>query len=139
MKNLITAMASLLLLSIFVVQFAGNQVIHTRLFRADMAVESFRDMAKEQGCITAENETYLKERLTRILDCRAEQIWIEGTREQRPKGEILFYKVKFPLEHIVMANRILGIEDEENMAWFEDEGWVVSRYKAGNFEGEVSP
>ena len=53
MKDLITAVASLMLLLIFVLQFAGNQNLHTRMFRADMAIENFRDTAGLQPQIPA--------------------------------------------------------------------------------------
>jgi hypothetical protein len=129
MKNLITTAASLLLLLLFVVQFAGNQVVHNRLFQADMAIDTFRDAAKEQGCITAENKEALVLALEKICDCEAGQIQVSGTQALQERGKMISYSVRFPLKDLVAAGAFLGIGPEENMAWFEDSGWVVSRYE----------
>lgn len=129
MKNLITTTASLLLLMLFVLQFAGNQMVHNRLFRADMAIDAFRDMAKEQGYVSEENSTILERALIRICDCDPGMISISGTGAMVERGGLVYYQVRFPLRNLIAAGAALGIVPEENMAWFDDEGWVVSRYE----------
>ena len=72
MKDLITAVASLLLLMIFVMQFAVNQGTQHRILQADMAVAVFRDTVKEQGYISRENSAALRGMLAEICGCGEE-------------------------------------------------------------------
>ncbi len=111
MKDLITAVASLMLLLIFVLQFAGNQNLHTRMFRADMAIENFRDTAGLQGYISDE-----------IL------VEAEDSRQPKPEGTLLHYRIGYPLKKLIAAAAMLGISAEENRVWMEEDGWVVSRF-----------
>ena len=130
MKDLITAVASLMLLLLFVLQFAGNQNLHTRMFRADMAIENFRDAAGLQGYISDENRSLLSESLAGICGCSPEEILVEAedSRQPKPEGTMLHYRVGYPLKDLVAAAAMLGILPEENRVWMEDEGWVVSRF-----------
>ena len=130
MKDLITAVASLMLLLIFILQFAGNQNLHTRMFRADMAIENFRDTAGLQGYISDENRNTLLGRLAGICGCSPEEILVEAESGRQPQAEgtLLHYRVGYPLKDLIAAAPMLGIAPEENRAWMEDEGWVVSRY-----------
>ncbi|MGN1412693.1 MAG: hypothetical protein ACI4WY_00450 [Anaerovoracaceae bacterium] len=129
MKDLITAVASLMLLLIFVLQFAGNQNLHTRMFRADMAIENFRDVVGMQGYISDENRGLLSESLAGICGCSPEEILVEAedSRQPKPEGTLVHYRVGYPLKDLVAAASMLGISPEENCVWMEDEGWVVSR------------
>lgn len=130
MKNLITAVASLMLLLIFVLQFAGNQNLHTRMFRADMAIENFRDTAGLQGYISNENRSLLSGNLAEICGCSPEEILVEGEDSVHPlpEGTLLHYRIGYPLKNLIAAAAMLGISAEENRVWMEEEGWVVSRF-----------
>lgn len=130
MKDLITAVASLMLLLIFVLQFAGSQNIHTRMFRADMAIESFRDTAGLQGYVSEENSSFLSGCLARICGCSSAEITVEtdGSTGPQPEGTLLHYRVVYPLKDLVAAPEMLGISPEQNQVWEEEEGWVVSRF-----------
>lgn len=138
MKDLITAVASLMLLLIFVLQFAGSQNIHTRMFRADMAIESFRDTAGLQGYVSEENSSLLSDCLARICGCSSAEITVEtdGSTGPQPEGTLLYYRVVYPLKDLVAAPEMLGISPEQNQIWEEDEGWVVSRFYASGPESE---
>lgn len=130
MKDLITAVASLMLLLIFVLQFAGNQNLHTRMFRADMAIENFRDTAGLQGYISDENRSLLSESLAGICGCSPEEILVEAedSRQPKPEGTLLHYRIGYPLKNLIAAAAMLGISAEENRVWMEEDGWVVSRF-----------
>lgn len=139
MKDLITTVASLFLLMIFVLQFAGNQIVQNQLFRADMAIENFRDSAKEQGCVSSENRELLARTLSRICGCDMDQVQVSGTGDPVERGGLIYYQVEFPVENLVPAGKALGIASEENMAWFTDDGWVVSRFETGDLPDEAGP
>lgn len=130
MKDLITAVASLMLLLLFVLQFAGNQNLHTRMFRADLAIENFRNTASLQGYISDENRSLLSGSLAGICGCSPEEILVEteSDLQPRPEGTLLHYRIGYPLKDLVAAAAMLGISPEENRVWMEDEGWVVSRF-----------
>lgn len=140
MKDLITSVASLLLLSIFILQFSGNQVLHNRMFRADMAVESFRDAARVQGYISQENTDLLVDALSKICGCSASEITVDSWDDSGNSiGELIHYRIRYPLKNLVAAGGMLGIAEDENRAWFEEEGWVVSVYEEPDCDSGDSP
>jgi len=139
MKDLITAAASLLLLLVFVIQFSAGHVMNSRLFQADGAVETFRERAGVEGCIGTENAGHLKEELSRVLDCSPEEIQVSGEDLPVPEGTLVYYRIGYPLQNIVAAGKFLGIQEEENRVWHEEEGWVVSRLEKHDYNGGDSP
>ena len=93
MKNLLTSVACIMILLAFVLQFTQNQVLHNRLTAIDQAGNNFKEIIKQEGCITAENEKQLKKEICRILDCPEEDIRIKGGRER------VFSRRSDPLQH----------------------------------------
>ena len=51
MKDFITTIASLLILMMFVMQFAANQASYTRIMSAEYAVRELRLISENQGMI----------------------------------------------------------------------------------------
>lgn len=142
MKDLITAVASIMLLMVFLLQFSAGQVLHHRMFLADMSVETFRDMAKAEGCISSGNAVRLEEELGRILGCEEEEITVTGGTGPSgtgstvvTEGGLIYYRITYPLANLVAAAEFLGISQEENRAWMEEEGWVVSRVEEPDNNG----
>ena len=132
MKDLITAVASLLLLMIFVMQFAVNQGTQHQILQADMAVSVFRDTAKEQGYISRENSAALRGMLAEICRCGEEEIIIERnvSREvPQKRGTLLYYQIRYPVKSLIAMAASLGIRDEDNRIYMEQKGWVVSCYE----------
>ena len=132
MKDLITAVASLLLLMIFVMQFAVNQGTQHRILQADMAVSVFRDTVKEQGYISRENSAALRGMLAEICRCGEEEIIIErnASREvPQKRGTLLYYQIRYPVKSLIAMAASLGIRDEDNGIYMEQKGWVVSCYE----------
>ncbi|MBR4410691.1 MAG: hypothetical protein IKV72_01125 [Firmicutes bacterium] len=125
MKDLITTIASFFLLTIFILQFAGNQVTHVRIFQSGLAVESFREKVKTDGVAAASNIQWLQQSLAEICGCAPEEIVVcvqDGS-------EILPYEVSFPLQNLIVMGSVLGIEPEENTVWMTEKGWIVSTYE----------
>ena len=132
MKDLITAVASILLLMIFILQFAGNQVTHARMFQSDMVIETFLDTMKAEGGISGSNERLIKERLAEICGCSEGEIRIEGRKVGTAlgnKGTLMEYSVSFPLKNLIVLGSVLGIHAEDNTIQIEQKGWTVSQYE----------
>ena len=129
MKDLITAVASVLLLMIFVLQFAGNQVTHVRVFQSGLAVESFRDALREDGKATEASIGHLRQELARLCGCSPEEISVEvqDSGGQQTGGREISYEVSFPLENLIVMGSALGIPPEENRAVLTEKGWVAGR------------
>ena len=81
MKNLITVIASMLILLAFVTQFFANQVTHNNMARIEREICTFTDTAKQDGCISENNILNLKIGIADILNCREEEILVSGTPE----------------------------------------------------------
>ena len=143
MKDLITAVASLLLLMIFVMQFAVNQGTQHRILQADMAVSVFRDTVKEQGYISRENSAALRGMLAEICRCGEEEIIIERnvSREvPQKRGTLLYYQIRYPVKSLIAMAASLGIRDEDNRSYMEQKGWVVSCYEEPDTDnGDCNP
>jgi len=139
MKDLITAVASLALLLAFVLQFSAGQVLTNRMLQADLAVETFRDGVKEQGFVSGENAAALENALSRVLGCGREDVLVSGTESLVAEGGLVHYRIGYPLENIIAAGRFFGIAEEENRAWHEEEGWVVSKFEEPDYNSGDSP
>ena len=132
MKDLITAIASIFLLMIFVMQFAAAQGTHHQMLQADMAVASFRDSLKEEGGVSTGNRNALCRSLAEICRCSEDEILVEEivrTTVPERKGKLIYYRVGYPLKHLIAAATALGITEDENQVYYEQEGWVVSSYE----------
>ena len=132
MKDMITTVASLLILMIFVLQFSANQITHTRIFQADMAVESFRETLKAEGGMSSDSCRTIKETLSEICGCGQEDILVECSQEtEMPafQGMMIRYRIRFPLKNLIAMGTVLQIAPEDNMIWSDQEGWVVSLYE----------
>lgn len=132
MKDLITTVASLLILMMFILQFSVNQATHTRIFQADMAVESFRDVLKEEGGLSPVNQSEIRNALSEICGCSSEDVIVECSQKAEapvPQGMLIKYRINFPLKNLIAMGGALQIPPEDNMVWSKQEGWVMSRYE----------
>lgn len=128
MKNLITSMACIMILLVFVLQFAQNQVIHNRISAVDQAVNSFKEVVKQEGCISSENERVLKKEITEILECKSEEIQVEGERKAVFRGELIHYRVEVPLTSVIAVPEFWGIDEEDNQFDYEIDRYTTSEY-----------
>ena len=56
MKNLITSIACVMVLLAMLAEFAHGQALYSRIMAADQAVNSFRDVARAEGCISGKTK-----------------------------------------------------------------------------------
>ena len=124
MKDLITSIASLMLLMIFVMQFANNQAIYTEIVGVASSVREFRDAAEEEGEITYEDVSELKQSAALRLGCSPDEIGFSSEETEAGNAE---YDLAVPLKGIVASAKLLGISDSENEAEYHFRGVVIGK------------
>ncbi len=124
MKDLITSIASLMLLMIFVLQFASNQAIYTEIVGVASSVREFRDAAEEEGEITYEDVSNLKQSAATRLGCSPGEI---GFSSEATDGGNAEFDLAVPLKGIVACAKFLGISESENMAEYHFQGIVIGK------------
>lgn len=128
MKNLITSVACIMILLVFVIQFTSNQILHNRITAVDQAVNNFKEITRQEGCITDENEELLRQEMQRILNCSSEEIQIDGNRTPVPRGGLISYEVDVPLKQIVAMPGFWGIDEGKNQAGYHLHRSTTSEY-----------
>ena len=108
MKDLITTVAAITILMVFVMQFSANQVIMGRILAADRIVDKYVSVLESQGYTDEQQKDHLTMKLSETMNCRKSEVII---REEG--GE---YRVSAPLKNIVACSRFLGISEGENRA-----------------------
>ena len=124
MKDLITSIASLMLLMVFVMQFANNQAIYTEIVGVASSVREFRDAAEEEGKITYEDVSELKQSAALRLGCSPDEIGFSSKETEAGNAE---YDLAVPLKGIVASAKLLGISDSENEAEYHFRGVVIGK------------
>lgn len=128
MKNLITSMACLMLLLVFVLQFTQNQILYNRITAVDQEINCFKEVAKQEGCISIKNEQNLKEKLCRIVKCKETDVNISGDRVPLFRGTSIHYIVRIPIEGIITAWRFWGIEEKDTKMDYVTDRYTTSEY-----------
>lgn len=65
MKDLITTIGSIIILMMFLLQFAANQTTYTRIMGAEHEIKEFRLLSQETGSINNEDINSLKNNLSK--------------------------------------------------------------------------
>lgn len=120
MKDMMTTIASILVLMIFLLQFTVNQTTYTRMMGAEYAVRSFRQTAENTQEIDDSAVQDLKLKLAAALRCGAQEV----TTEVSDDGT---YRVSAPVRGVIGAASALGIRPEENFFIYRTEGRIVLR------------
>ena len=128
MKDLITGIACIIILSVFLVQITSYQAAHSRILFAETTVNSAVETAKQDGCLTAQNIAQLRQKLAERLGCSPQDITISGTSAPVMRGSVITYSVTYPLRGIVGASRLLGIAEADNTVVNTISGSASSEY-----------
>lgn len=131
MKDLITTIASIMLLMIFVLQFVANQITYTRLTAAGNSVRQFEYAAEEAGEITDSAVHFLKEDIAQAMDCMPDEIRVDTVVNEMGNSE---YVVSTPLKNIIGAAGMLGISADENRTEYKFRGVVLKEREANEDE-----
>ena len=117
MKDLITTIGSMLILMMFLTQFASSQTTYTRIMGAEHEIKEFRLLSGEQGSIRNENILQLKQNLSQVLECNASEISVNIT-----DGD---YVVTMPVYGVIGPWKLLGISQKENVKEHVSKGVIV--------------
>lgn len=129
MKQLITGVAVLLLISVFLIQSVANQGTHSDVLYCETQVESFAEQIKQDGYITASNKANLQANISAQVGCEPGQVIITGYDVQPLlRGTIIEYTVTYPVSGVIGSSNFWGISDDENVATKKIEGKVSSEY-----------
>lgn len=128
MKNLITSAACIMILLAFVLQFTSDQIMHNKISAVNQAVNNFKEIARQEGCISAVNEQSLRRELSSLLECEESEILVRGDRTAQYRGNLICYEVEVPLKNIVAAAEFWGIDREDNKTAYKIKRCTTSEY-----------
>ena len=111
MKDLITTMAALTILMVFVMQFAANQVLGSRILASDKVVQNYHNLLLEEKGKAQEYKDSLKHDIALCLGCESSEVKVTETGQETVKVSI-----EAPLRQVIACGELLGITPEENTA-----------------------
>ena len=130
MKDLITGLASILLLTVFLLQFVVSQTVYTRIMGTEYAAKQFRIDMEESG-EEEMKESYvrkLKENAAFAAGCDAAEVSVQVTENE--------YEMSVPIRNIIGAAEFLGISPEENQLVHHTKGIIYIKEKQEETEDE---
>lgn len=128
MKNLITAIASLLLILAMFMQMTANQRTYTRMIAIDQLVNNFKEVAKEEGCITDSNISDLKSEISAATGIKKQSVTVSGTKTKVGRGDEIDYQVSVKLDGIFGASNFWGVSDKNNTGTYTIKHKTTSEY-----------
>lgn len=106
MKDLITTIAAIAIMLVFVLQFSMNQVIISRTLASDRAVDNYRLRLSEKGGFDDAERLELIENIAHILGCNQSEVIVEEGEDS--------YEVRAPIKNVIACADFLGIAQDEN-------------------------
>ena len=128
MKNLITGMACLIILCVFLVQITGYQAAHSKLLYAETVVNTAVESARQAGCFTEKIKDHVRNSISAKLGCEPSEVTIDATPVPVLRGGIITYTITFPLKNVIGASKLLGISEEDNRVVRTITGSAASEY-----------
>ena len=120
MKDMMTTIASILILMMFLLQFTANQTTYTKLMGAEYAVRSFRQNAESLQEIADRDLQDMKARVAAVLGCGVQEV----AAEVQDDGS---YRVSAPVRGVIGPAAELGIRPEDNFFLYTSEGRIALR------------
>ena len=117
MKDLITTIGSILILMMFLMQFAASQTTYIRIMGAEHEIKEFRLLSGKQGSIKNEDIRQLKQNLSQMLECQVSEISVNVT-----DGE---YSVTMPVYGVIGPWKLMGISKKENVKEHISKGVII--------------
>lgn len=130
MKEFISGISMLLILSVFLVQFTVNQGTHNKLLFAQNDITVSLQQVKQEGFFSDEIKADLTQRLMNDLHLSSDSgISIySGITSPVGRGELIDYSISVEVDNIVGTATFLGISSDENKAKKTFSGYVSSEY-----------
>lgn len=134
MKNLITSVASIMLLLSLLIQFSYNQLFFNRIMFVERQADVLKSVVKENGYLQGEDIKKVQNRISNILDCDKKDIEIHGNKIPANKGEIIDYSIEVPVNEFVISFFQVGNRDKDRIKKYKCERFVMSEYSGGKDE-----
>ena len=131
MKNIITIIAFVLILAIFLTQITINELTHTKLVYCEEVVNTTMQQAREEGCITTAMVNDMKTKIAAKAGCEEDDVVITSSipiTMPAERGNLIDYKVEYFVKGVIGGGSILGIQDADNKMKKVISGAVVSEY-----------
>ena len=118
MKQLITAIACIIILMAMVVQYGQEQVNHAKISYVQKAIHNSKEIAKQDGYFTEDNIANLKSSIASVVGCSADDVIVDAPdiTERVTRGQTINYKVTVPLKGYFAAANFWKLSDDENTA-----------------------
>lgn len=110
MKNLITAIASIVLIMAMFMQMSVNQKTYTKLIAIDQLVNNFKEVAKEEGYVSSSNKSALKSEISSKTGIKQGDISVSGSSSRVSRGNNIDYRVDVKIEPVMAAPKFWGID-----------------------------
>ncbi|MCQ2551192.1 MAG: hypothetical protein MJ146_03260 [Clostridia bacterium] len=128
MKNLITAIASLVLIMTMLMQMTLNERNYTRMIAIDQLVNNFKEVAREEGLVSSANKSNLISEISGATGIGEKDITVSGTSSRVNRGGKISYKVSVKMDKIYTAPAFFGISKEKNEGRYVVENSTTSEY-----------
>lgn len=106
MKDLITTIAAISIMMIFILQFSVNQALISRIAASDRAVNDYKLTLQDKGDKADKAGDDLAENISRILGCEKSEVKVIEKEES--------YEVRAPIKNVIACGSLLGISQDEN-------------------------
>ena len=115
MKDLITTISSIMILSVFVMQFCSNQVLQAKILMADAVIDNIKIESGEDNMEATGSSGFEKQKiqLASCFDCSPSDVLVIENQDK-----IIFAA---PIENIIACGEFLGIDEEVNRCTYSRE------------------
>lgn len=131
MKNLITAIASILLIMAMFMQMTANQRTYTKLIAIDQLVNNFKEVAREEGYISSSNKSKLIKEISSVTSTPSSDISVSGTSSKVSRGKAINYRVDVKIGGVMAAPGFWGLSKKENSGIYTINQSTTSEYVSG--------
>lgn len=131
MKNLITTIGAIILILAMIMQLSANQRTYTKLICIDQLVNNFKEVAKEEGCISEKNKANLISQISDKAGIPRENITVSGTDAVKMRGQQIEYLVKVKIQGLLASPRFWGVSRTKNSGLYVINQSTTSEYLVG--------
>ena len=134
MKNLITAVACIMLLLSLLLQFSYNQLFFNRIMILERKADTIKNVVKQKGCLPEEEVSNIQKDMSLILECSREDIRIRGDETPVSKGNVITYEIEVPIGKLIVSPFFIKDSDENKIKKYQCTRYVISEYNGGKDE-----
>lgn len=140
MKELITAMASMIIVMIFVLQFTANQSTYLKMAGAEHIIKQHRIEAEENCDAGIFKHDELKRKIAEKTGCEASEISVCLNESRNDETAVTYeYRIVIPIHDVIGADRIMGISADKNVVNYTSEGVLHISKRSDESDAENNP